>query len=351
MIDTLIVKENKNNGKWLAEAARLLSENEVVAFPTETVYGLGGNALSKVAIDKIYKAKGRPSDNPLIVHIADISDLTDLVYELPEIAKLLMEKFWPGPLTLIFKKSENVPDEVTGGLSTVAIRMPSHKVARELIRLSGVPVAAPSANISGKPSPTSFEHVINDLSGKVSAIVCGDVSSVGLESTVLDISGDTPMILRPGGVTFEMLSEFVDNLTYDPAILDISDKDKLIPKSPGMKYTHYSPIASVVVVEGDDSLFVSNVNKVIEDTGFTANEIGILCSNGASVKLKDYIVKSVGDYNDLDMVASNLFDALRYFDTTKVKVIYAQGFPLLGIGRAIMNRLNKASGGNTINIK
>lgn len=350
MIDTLIVKE-EDNKNWLEEAARLLSKNEIVAFPTETVYGLGGNALSKDAIAKIYKAKGRPSDNPLIVHIAEISDLDALVAEIPEVAEKLMDKFWPGPLTLIFKKSESVPAEVTGGLDTVAVRMPSHTVARELIRLSGVPVAAPSANISGKPSPTSFEHVINDLSGRVAAIVCGDVSSVGLESTVLDISGENPMILRPGGVTFEMLSEVVDNVSYDPAIVNISAKDKLIPKSPGMKYTHYSPSAPVIVINGEDKSFVLTLNDVVKDSHYSPSEIGVLCSDGVNKELNGYVVKNVGDYNDLDVVASNLFDALRYFDTTNVKVIYAQGFPLVGIGQAIMNRLNKASGGKTINIK
>ncbi|MGB3367753.1 MAG: L-threonylcarbamoyladenylate synthase [Acidaminobacteraceae bacterium] len=350
MIDTLIVKK-QGNKNWLEEAARLLRENEVVAFPTETVYGLGGNALSKEAISKIYKAKGRPSDNPLIVHIAEISDLDVLVAEIPEVAKKLMDKFWPGPLTLIFKKSDKVPAQVTGGLNTVAVRMPSHAVARELIRLSGVPVAAPSANISGKPSPTSFEHVIADLSGRVAAIVCGDVSSVGLESTVVDISSKNPMILRPGGVTIEMLSKVVDNVSYDPAIINISEKDNLIPMSPGMKYRHYSPSAPLIVINCKDKDFVLVLNDLAKDLDFELSDIGVLCSKGASLELSNYVVKNVGAYNDLDEVASNLFDALRYFDTTSVKIIYAQGFPLVGIGQAIMNRLNKASGGKAINIK
>lgn len=351
MIETIIVKEENGNKNWLEQAAKLISDNEVVAFPTETVYGLGGNALSKEAIEKIYIAKGRPSDNPLIVHIANISDLDALVLEIPDIAKKLMEKFWPGPLTLIFKKSENVPVEVTGGLDTVAIRMPSHKVARDLIRLSGVPVAAPSANISGKPSPTTFDHVINDLSGRVSAIVCGDVSSVGLESTVLDVSGENPMILRPGGVTFEMLSEFVDELTYDPAIVNMSEDEKLIPKSPGMKYRHYSPNAPLVVINASDEKFILALDDIAKDSEFDISEIGVLCSDGVANNLSGYVVKNVGIYTDLEMVASNLFDALRFFDTRSVKVIYAQGFPLVGIGSAIMNRLNKASGGSIINIK
>jgi L-threonylcarbamoyladenylate synthase len=350
MIDTIIVKEN-NRKDWLLEAAKLLANNEVVAFPTETVYGLGGNALSKEAISKIYIAKGRPSDNPLIVHIAETKDLDRLVSEVPEIAKKLMDKFWPGPLTLIFKKSDLVPIEVTGGLSTVAIRMPSHEVARELIRLSGVPVAAPSANISGKPSPTSYGHVIDDLSGKVSAIVCGDVSSVGLESTVLDISGACPMILRPGAVTFEMLCEVVENVKYDPAIMDVSSSEKIIAKSPGMKYTHYSPNAPVIVLEADDESFVLKLNDIITSSEFQKSDIGILCSDKSSLNFQGCIVKKVGDYFDLETIASNLFDALRFFDQTDVKIIYAQGFPLVGIGQAIMNRLNKASGGNKINTK
>lgn len=350
MIETIIVKK-ENNDKWLVEAAKLLSENQVVAFPTETVYGLGGNALSKDAIAKIYEAKGRPSDNPLIVHIADICELDSLVENVPDVARVLMDSFWPGPLTLIFRKGEDVPKEVTGGLDTVAIRMPSHEVARELIRLSGVPVAAPSANMSGKPSPTSFEHVIKDLFGRVAAIVCGDVSSVGLESTVLDISGQNPMILRPGGVTFEMLSQVVDGVTYDPAIVNISERDELIPKSPGMKYTHYSPNAPVIVIDADDLTFSELLNEIIAKSEFNNSEIGVLCSNGAGLAFKDYINRPLGEYNNLDEIASNLFDGLRYFDSTTVKVIYAQGYPLLGIGRAIMNRLNKASGGNTINIK
>ncbi len=348
MIDTIIVKNDNGDKDWLLPAARLLGQNEVVAFPTETVYGLGGNALSKEAIAKIYKAKGRPSDNPLIVHIAELSDLENLVEEIPQIARVLMDKFWPGPLTLIFKKSSRVPFEVTGGLDTVAIRMPSHDIARKLIKLSGVPVAAPSANISGKPSPTSFEHVINDLSGRVSAIVCGSVSRVGLESTVLDISGESPMILRPGGVTIEMLREVIDNVTYDPAIVDVESKDKLVPKSPGMKYTHYSPSAPLIVIKGEDQKFVEILNKAASESEFDKTMIGVLCSNGASQMISDFVVREVGDYDDLKSVASNLFDALRYFDKTDVKIIYAQGFPLEGIGSAIMNRLNKASGGNTI---
>ncbi|MGV3463815.1 MAG: L-threonylcarbamoyladenylate synthase, partial [Heyndrickxia sp.] len=240
--------DNLKSNPQVVEAANLLKQNEVVAFPTETVYGLGANAISDEAITKVYEAKGRPSDNPLIVHIADFSQLYNLVLEIPKTAEKLMEKFWPGPLTIIFKvKSKAVSKKVTAGLNTVGIRMPDHPLALALIKAANLPIAAPSANSSGKPSPTTAGHVRDDLNGRISGILDGGETGIGVESTVVDCTGEVPIILRPGGVTKEAMENEIGNVEIDPALHENLNSK---PKAPGMKYTHYAPNAPVYLVDG-----------------------------------------------------------------------------------------------------
>lgn len=349
MINTKLINIDKANIDIdkLKIAAEILKNDGTVAFPTETVYGLGANALSKEAVEKIFKAKGRPSDNPLIIHIAHPSDIEKLVLEIPKQAEIIMEKFWPGPITLIFKKSDIVTKIVTGGLDTVAIRIPSHPIARKLIELAGVPVAAPSANLSGKPSPTKEKHVIEDLMGRVDAIVCGGDSRVGVESTVLDLTSDIPMILRPGGITKEQLREVIGNVEIDPAILQKGDKD-LVPKSPGMKYTHYSPNADVILIDGKLEDVMYSIEKMRKEKEQKGYKVGIMATEETKDRYSGGVVISVGSRANLETVASNLFKVLREFDEKGVEIILAETFEEKGVGQAIMNRLMKAAGYNVI---
>ncbi|BEP30252.1 L-threonylcarbamoyladenylate synthase [Helicovermis profundi] len=332
----------------IKEAASLLTNGEVVAFPTETVYGLGANALDESAIKKIFLAKGRPSDNPLIVHINSKNELDKLVNFVPSIAEKLMDAFWPGPLTLIFEKNSNVPKIVTGGLETIAVRMPSHIVARKIIEYSLVPIAAPSANISGKPSPTMCEHVIHDLDGKIASIVCSDSSSIGLESTVLDITGEVPMILRPGGITKEMIESIVGRILIDPAIKKKHDQN-LIAKSPGMKYRHYSPKADVIVFNGSKKNIVKKMKIELENYLKKGKKVGLMCTEEILSQINDVFSISLGSIKDMDLVGNKLFYVLREFDKLDIDIIFAEGFSEEGIGSAIMNRLNKSAGNNIIN--
>lgn len=319
------------------EAARLIVENEVVAFPTETVYGLGANAKSEEAVKKVFEAKGRPSDNPLIVHIASEAQLSEIVTEIPPLAKRLMKEFWPGPLTLILKqKPGQLASSVTAGLDTVAVRMPSHPVALGLIKACDLPIAAPSANTSGKPSPTTAKHVQDDLDGRIAGIVDGGATGVGVESTVLDCTGEIPIILRPGGVTKEQLESIIGQVKEDVAL---TKKDET-PKAPGMKYTHYAPKAPLTLVKGDHS-FIQNL---IDRKRAEGMKIGVLVASEHQALYKaDYVV-TTGSLAELSTVASGLYDALRKFDQWKVDFIYSEVFPEEGIGKAIMNRLSKAAG-------
>lgn len=345
MKDTKIVEIDINNidDSVIKEYADILSAGGTVAFPTETVYGLGANALDPKAIKKIFKAKGRPPDNPLIVHISKIENLQPLVKSIPDKVYPLMEKFWPGPLTLIFEKSSIVPNEISAGLSTVAIRMPSHPIAIKLIEESGVPVAAPSANISGKPSPTMAEHVIKDLYGKVDAIVSGGNSNVGVESTVLDMSGEIPMILRPGGVTKEMLEEVLGQVFIDRAIEGPTEINES-PKSPGMKYTHYAPKANVIIVEGDLDKTVDKIKELKLNYEKENKKVGIISTDETMSKYTDFIVKCIGSRKKPETIAANLFKVLREFDETDVEIILSESVDAVEIGQAIMNRLKKAAG-------
>lgn len=324
----------------IKEASLLITKNEVVAFPTETVYGLGANAYSDEAVGKIFEAKGRPSDNPLIVHIANESQLQELVNEIPEVAKKLMDAFWPGPLTLVFQKGEGIARQVTAGLATVAVRMPDHAIALSLINESGVPLAAPSANVSGKPSPTLAAHVYEDLCGKIAGIVDGGPTGIGVESTVLDCTTEIPTILRPGGVTKEQLEEVVGIVAVDPALVD----DGQAPKSPGLKYKHYAPQAKLILVEGD-KLFLQQQVQIAKQSG---KKVGVLTTKENASEYDADIVLPCGSKNDLATVAQHLYEVLRKFDEYEIDVIYSETFPEQGVGKAIMNRLNKAAGGNVI---
>lgn len=335
-----IVDKNVDNIQsypQIIEAAHLLAKNEVVAFPTETVYGLGANARSEEAVKKVFEAKGRPNDNPLIVHIASQSQLEEIVVDIPPIAKQLMDAFWPGPLTLILKqKPGTLAAAVTAGLDTVAVRMPDHAVARQLIEASGLPIAAPSANTSGKPSPTLAKHVQDDLYGRIAGIVDGGPTGVGVESTVLDCTEDIPIILRPGGVTKEQLETIIGQVKEDQAFVK---KDEA-PKAPGMKYTHYAPKAPLILVKGEHAF----IQQLINEKRAEGMKVGLLAASEHQALYKaDYIV-APGSLAELSTVASGLYDALRQFDDVYVDIIYSEVFPEAGIGQAIMNRLFKAAG-------
>ncbi len=343
------IDERNIDKSGIRYAAEVLRSGGLVAFPTETVYGLGANALNEEAVRNIFKAKGRPSDNPLIVHIADKRDVDKLVTCVPECAHILMQKFWPGPITLIMEKSVLVPLSVTAGLNTVGIRMPSNAVAHELIKESGVPVAAPSANTSGRPSPTNAAHVIEDLFGKVDVIIDAGSCSVGVESTVLDITSSPPVILRPGGITPEQLEEVLGQVNLDPAILNEVKRD-FVPKAPGMKYKHYSPKGQVIIVEGALDAVVSKINELIAKYSSKGVRVGVMATDQTSSGYHGAEVISLGDRNNASEIAANLFKVLREFDEKDMEIILAESVSSSGIGLAIMNRLNKAAGYNIIKV-
>lgn len=333
----------------LSAAAIALRQGQLVAFPTETVYGLGGNALDVRAAEKIYGAKGRPSDNPLIVHIYRIEQLTELVTEISDAARTLMTAFWPGPLTLIFPKKNVVPDCVTGGLGTVAIRMPDHPVALKLLQAADLAVAAPSANTSGKPSPTKAEHVWHDLHGRIAGIVDGGACRVGLESTVLDLTGKAPVILRPGAVTREAIEEWIGPVAEAP--LEASSKEA--PRAPGMKYTHYAPEAPLYLCKGSGPQIASGLMKEISQgtgqTGLMFSAETLSAFPQAFLSSEAVVVENLGSRANLEVVAARVFDALRYFDQAGVSIIYTEYFSTASIGAALMNRLHKAAGGQLRN--
>jgi L-threonylcarbamoyladenylate synthase len=324
------------------EAASLLKNNEVVAFPTETVYGLGGNALSDEAIDKIYQAKGRPGDNPLIVHIAERKELYDLCTQVTPAAEKLIKAFWPGPLTVILPSNGRVSAKVTAGLSTIAVRMPEHPLALALISAAERPIAAPSANTSGRPSPTSAAHVIRDLNSKIAGIVDGGTTGVGLESTVVDATVEPITILRPGGITREEIEAVIGKVSIDPALLDEKEK----PKAPGMKYTHYAPQAPLYLVSGG----VSSINREVQKAHRDDKKVGVITVEEHLQEITGAdILLSCGTLKDPATIARQLYEVLRKFDETDADIIFCETFSKEGIGDAIMNRLQKASGGRLIN--
>ena len=326
----------------LREAGRIIRDGGLVAFPTETVYGLGGDALNKESSRKIYEAKGRPSDNPLIIHISNMDDLKPIVEEIPEDVYRLAEAFWPGPLTIIMKKSVLVPKETTGGLDTVAVRMPSHPVARKFIEYAGGYVAAPSANVSGRPSPTRAKYVIEDMTGRIDMILDGDGIDIGLESTIVDMTGEVPMILRPGYITLDMLQKVLGQVDMDKTILDINCKEP--PKAPGMRYRHYAPKGQLTIVEGDVERTIEKINELTRQAHIKGEKVGIIGTEETRMKYQGDSIKSVGKRRDEEAIARTLYAILREFDDEDVTVIYSESFSECSMGQAIMNRLLKAAG-------
>lgn len=345
-MNTILAKvdlSRSDSAEVIQTAAKILQEGGLVAFPTETVYGLGGNGLDSAACEKIYIAKGRPSDNPLILHISEFEELNPIVREISPAAQKLMDAFWPGPLTMVFPKADIVPEKATGGLDTVAVRFPSHPVARAIIRAAGLPIAAPSANSSGKPSPTRASHVEFDLNGKIDMIVDGGAAEWGLESTIVDVSGEVPMILRPGAVTKEMMEKVVGTVEIDPAILTKPAAD-LKPKAPGMKYTHYSPKAEVVLVKGETKAVVDEINRLAAADMAQGLKTGVMATEETKDLYQADIVLSLGSRDRPEEIGANLFKYLRKFDFLGAERVYSEVFSEEGEGMAIMNRLNKAAG-------
>lgn len=328
--------------KALLQAGEIIRAGGLVAFPTETVYGLGGDGLNREASRKIYAAKGRPSDNPLIIHICRLEDIRLLVKEFSETARKVTDAFWPGPLTLILPKSDRVPEETTGGLDTVAVRFPSHPVARKLIEYGGGYVAAPSANLSGRPSPTAAKYVIEDMEGRIDMILDGGEDDIGLESTVVDMTVTPPQILRPGYVTREMLEQVLGEIDIDVTMIE--PESSRIPKAPGMKYRHYAPKGELTIVEGPHEKVVDYMNSAAAADKAAGEKTGIIATSGF---LKDYhadVVKCAGDRENEEAIARRLFAILREFDDEGVTRIYSESFDSPGLGQAIMNRLLKAAG-------
>lgn len=342
-----IGKENWNND-IMTEAGAILKQGGLVAFPTETVYGLGADALNEAAAAKTYEAKGRPSDNPLIVHIARIEDLRVITEQVPALTYKIADRFWPGPLTMILKKSDAVPYGTTGGLDTVAVRMPDHAAARALILAGGGFVSAPSANTSGRPSPTEAAHVEEDLTGKIDMILDGGMVEIGLESTILDMTVSPPMILRPGAITREMLMELVGTIDTDKAILHADSEEA--PKAPGMKYRHYAPKAKLTVVEGSIEAVVEEINRLTAASLAKGCRIGIIGTEETIGRYCAGEVKNIGTRKNENTIAASLYGILREFDELGVDYIYSEAFAEDGIGSAVMNRLMKAAGHHVIRV-
>lgn len=330
----------------MEKAGQIIKDGGLVAFPTETVYGLGGNGLDSGASAKIYAAKGRPSDNPLIVHIAKFSALERIARVIPESAGKLAEKFWPGPLTMIFQKTDQVPLATTGGLDTVAVRMPNHPVALGLIEAGGGYIAAPSANTSGRPSPTTARHVAQDLKGKIDMILDGGPVGIGLESTIVDLTEEVPVILRPGYINQSMLEEVVGPVRMDQALL--RDDPNLRPKAPGMKYRHYAPKASLTIVEGEEEAVKRKINELVLQELESGRQAGIIATDETRGEYPLGVVKSVGTRADEITIAMHLYGILREFDELEVSKIYSEAFHTPKMGQAIMNRLIKAAGHQVI---
>lgn len=324
------------------EAASILRAGGTVAFPTETVYGLGADARNEKAVMQIFEAKGRPADNPLIVHVDSKESCLKLVRAVPDKASILMEVFWPGPLTLIMERKEIVPDVTTGGLDTVAVRVPENKIALELIKCAGMPIAAPSANLSGKPSPTTAEHVLSDLSGRIDALIDGGEVSIGVESTVIDMTSEIPAILRPGKISKEELEKYIGEVkvAYDDKIHPESET----VRSPGMKYTHYSPKSGVILIEGEHNNVVPRIKELIDDFSLRNAKTGLLLTEESKSEFPAHLLYSIGNKDKPEQAAKHLFFGLRYLDERKVDVIIVDGsFKPDGIGMAVFNRVRKAA--------
>lgn len=344
-----IVEENVIKHKDILEAAEIIKKGGLVAFPTETVYGLGANGLNAEAVKKIFKAKGRPSDNPLILHIANFSMLEELALIENEKIKQVTDFFWPGPLTLVLPKKPQVPIVVTAGLDTVAVRMPDHPVALELIKAAQVPIAAPSANLSGKPSPTMAHHVTKDLFGRIDMVLDGGSTGVGLESTVLDMSSEVPMILRPGGVTKEQLEQLLGCVAVDQAIVNA----QITPKAPGMKYTHYSPDANVTIIRGELNKVKVRVCEIYQHFQREGKRVALI-GTSELVTHEDFqqiqLKVDIGNKDNLVFMAQQLYSILRKCDEENIDEVIVEAVPIEGIGMAVMNRLEKAAGYNILTV-
>lgn len=346
-----ITDENRNTPTAQAaieKAGNILRAGGLVAFPTETVYGLGGDALNPESSRKIYAAKGRPSDNPLIVHICSWEDLAPIVKEIPKMAEKLGKAFWPGPLTMILEKSDKVPKETTGGLPTVAVRMPSDQTALSLIRAAGGYVAAPSANVSGRPSPTFAKYVEEDLGGKIEMILDGGQACIGLESTIVDLTDAVPTILRPGYITKEMLAEVLGVVEIDRAILP--EGSDVAPKAPGMKYRHYAPKAELTIIAGAEDAVVRRINELAAEAGKKGLRSGVIATDGTMGRYNAALVESAGNRAKEEDAARELYRILREFDEAEVDVIWSEAFEDSGIGQAVMNRLLKAAGHRVLKV-
>ena len=349
-METIIAKVDELNidSELINKAGEIIKQGGLVAFPTETVYGLGGDGFNSESSKKIYAAKGRPSDNPLIVHIADVEDLKKLSPSIPDAAYRLADAFWPGPLTMILKKIENLPKDTTGGLDTVAVRMPVHPVALEFIKAAGGFVAAPSANRSGRPSPTSAKYVIEDLEGRVDMILDGGDSDIGLESTIVDLTSDVPMILRPGYITPKDIEEVLGKVSVDRTIID--SNSKVAPKAPGMKYRHYAPKADMTIVGGDNDAVVKYINNQVDGARRDGLKTGVISTLENEGRFSADLVKYIGNKGDEATIAKNLFRILREFDDEEVQIIYTEDFSGEGIAFATMNRLLKAAGHKEVKV-
>lgn len=342
----VLIEEEKIDQEAIDEAGKIIKNGGLVAFPTETVYGLGGNALDEKASEKIYRAKGRPSDNPLIVHVCRMEDMYSIAEEVPEAAKKLADAFWPGPLTMILRKNGRVPYATTGGLDTVAVRMPAHKAALAFIEAAGGYVAAPSANTSGKPSPTLARYVAEDMDGRIDMIIDGGENRIGLESTIVDLTEEIPVILRPGYITKEMLEEVLGQVETDRAIMQ--DSVGQAPRAPGMKYKHYSPRGELTIISGSEERVVAEINRRSAEMSGRGEKVGIIGTDHTAALYEGASVKSAGSREEEATIARALYRILREFDDEGITVIYSEAFEETakggGIGQAIMNRLLKAAG-------
>lgn len=350
-METKIYRLNRDqdNDRIMEEAGAVIRRGGLVAFPTETVYGLGGDALNREASGRIYAAKGRPCDNPLIVHIAEMDALSSIVKKIPEEACRLAEAFWPGPLTMIFEKTDKVPMETTGGLSTVAVRMPDHETALSFIRAAGGYIAAPSANLSGRPSPTTAQHVFDDMNGRIDMILDGGPVGIGVESTIVDLTGEEPMILRPGYVNREMLGHVLDRVGVDPAIGGTLP-DGTHPKAPGMKYRHYAPKGELFLLEGDMERVPAEINRLVREQEAAGRRTAVIAADETAGQYVCSIIRSIGSRADEETIARHLYAVLREFDDMNVEIIYSEEFNTPHMGTAVMNRLLKAAGHKVIHI-
>ncbi len=343
-----IINNFEEDEDKIKQAAEIIKGGGTVAFPTETVYGLGADALNEKAVKKIFEAKGRPQDNPLIIHVAS-KNIEKYVCEVPDIAKKFIDEFWPGPITIILKKKEIIPYVTSANLESIGIRMPANKIALKLIELSGTAIAAPSANISGKPSPTDYERCIEDLDGRVNYILGGEHSNVGVESTIVDCTIDPPVVLRPGGITLEMLKAIDERIYIDPAIMKKPDGN-LKPKAPGMKYRHYAPKAKVTVISGKRNKTIEKIKEMVHYNIENNKKVCILTIDENKNEYEEGIKISLGSSKELSTVAQNLFEALRKCDDLNADLVFAESFEEKGVGIAIMNRLNKAAGFDIISV-